>query len=193
LPSEQREAEIERLSATYGVPARRKRVQEVSPDGYPWWARTHRKPHGEVVLLIRRKNGNLILHSKAFYPAGTFRVPSGTLQKDEPLLDAVYREAFEETGLVVAVERFLGIVEFEFRFQGLDHYFPSYLFLLQEVSGDLEVMDPNEQISSFSEVAPSGLRAVAERLEDLPPYRCDWGRFRAYPHRLAAELLTDAL
>ena len=192
MPSNSRKTEIAQLGTAYGAPVRRKCVLEVSQEGYEWWNRATHKRHGEVVMFIRCKNGKLILHTKEFYPAGALRVPSGTLNENEPLLDAVYREALEETSLEVTIERFLAIVEFEFRFQGRSHAFSSYLFLLHELGGELKPMDVNERISGFAEVAPADLPSVAECLENLPPYRRDWGRFRAFPHRLAAELLQDA-
>ena len=184
-----REKEIAEISRQFGAPGRRRSVQQVSPEGFGWWVRASHKRYGEVVLLILRPNGNLLLHSKDFYPAGAMRVPSGTVKENEPLLEAVRREAHEETGLELAIERFLAVVEFEFRFQQSSFPFSSYLFLLRETGGELGTLDASERISSFSEVPVSGLLEVAERLENMPPERQDWGRFRAFPHRLAAELL----
>jgi len=186
-----RKAEIAGLSELYGEPVHRQYVLGVSQETYEWWSKAGRKREGEVVLFIRRINGKLILHSKDFYPAGTLRVPSGGIKEGEPLLDAARREALEETGLQVAAERFLAIVEFEFRFQALSLPFLSYLFLLREQGGELKAKDTEERISAFVEVPPSELVAVAQRLENMPPAWRDWGRYRAFPHRLAAELLQD--
>ena len=116
-------------------------------------------------------------------------MPSGGIKEDESLLDAVHREAFEETGLQVAIERFLAVVEFEFCCQGLAIPFPSYLFLLREMGGELKAIDADEHIVALSEVTPTDLLSVAQHLENVPPNWHDWGRFRAIPHRLAAELL----
>lgn len=184
-----REAEIAELSKLYGEPVHRQYVLGVSRETYEWWSKAERKREGEVVLFIRRINGKLILHSKDFYPAGTLRVPSGGIKKGESLLNAARREAFEETGLPVAVERFLAIVEFEFRFQALSLPFPSYLFLLRELGGELKAKDTDERISAFVEVPLSELVAVAQRLENMPPAWRDWGRYRAFPHRLAAAII----
>jgi ADP-ribose pyrophosphatase YjhB (NUDIX family) len=185
-----REQEIAEIGRQYGAPAIRHCVQEVSPAGLGWWVRASHKRYGEVVLFILRGNSNLLLHSKDFYPAGAVRVPSGTVKENEPLLEAVRREAYEETGLTLAIERFLAVVEFEFRFQQNVILFSSYLFLLRDMGGELRAVDASERISSFSETSVSGLLEVAESLENMPPERRDWGRFRAYPHRLAVELLV---
>jgi len=147
--------------------------------------------HGEVVLFIYRTSGNLILHTKDFYPAGTLRVPSGGIKKREALVDAAQREALEETGLQVAVERFLAVIDFAFQHQEHSRHFCSYLFLLRETGGELRMRDVKERISAFVEIPPTELDSVADSLENMPSAWRDWGLFRAFPHRVAAELLPD--
>jgi len=179
---------------TYGVPVRRRYELSVSRESFRRWsAPERRKGQGEVVLFVLRNDGNLILHTKDFYPPGAFRVPTGGILEHEPLLKAALREALEETGLTVAVERFLAIAEFEFRCEGKSIRTPSYLFLLREVGGQLKAQDLAERIAGFTEVAPSALLNVAGNLERLPPDWRDWGLYRAIPHRLAAEVLCDSI
>ena len=188
---EEREAEIMALAARYGMPARQRCRLEVADETFAVWAATRQQKCGEAVLFILRRNGNLILHTKTFYPPGVYRVPSGGIQCGEALLDAVQRETHEETSLTVAVERFLTVIEFEFRCADRRLLLQSFLFLLKETGGELKVGDANERISGFTEVPPSELDTVASRLENVPAKWRDWGRFRAFPHRLAATLLRD--
>ena len=188
-----RQAEVAQLGPTYGLPTLRRCVLQIGQMNYAWWNKTARKRDGEVVLFIRRKDGSFLLHSKDFYPNQALRVPSGGIKPGEALLDAALRESFEETGLLVAVERFLAVIEFEFHWNELTLPFSSYLFLMREEGGELRVVDSGERISAFAEVPVSELVLVAERLENLPPQWQDWGRFRGYPHRLAAELLQAAV
>jgi ADP-ribose pyrophosphatase YjhB (NUDIX family) len=187
-----REAEIAELSLLYGAPAHRQCVLKVGHGTLEWWTRIQSRRRGEVVLFIYRTSGHLILHTKDFYPAGTLRVPSGGIKKREALADAAQREAREETGLEVAIERFLAVIDFVFEYQDRSLLFYSYLFLLRETGGELKAKDEREQISAFVEILPSELTSVAERLENMPPAWRDWGRFRALPHRVAAELLPDS-
>lgn len=187
-----REIEITQLSALYGTPVRQRCVLDISDTTAHWWTSEKRRQHtGEVVLFIRLNTGDLLLHSKDFYPAGVFRVPSGGIKAGEGLCDAVRREALEETGLEVAIERFLAVIEFEFRCQGLIIPYPSYLFLLRQVGGVLKAMDEDEHIAAFVALPVHALLSIAEQLENLPPDWQDWGQFRALPHRVAAELLRD--
>lgn len=187
-----REAEIAELEAQYGTPLRERCALDVSQASHEWWSTTKaRRRDGEVVLFIQRRNGNLILHTKDFYPGHVMRAPSGGIKPGEAVTAAVHREALEETGLQVAIERFLALVEFEFHSRGQVVHYPSYSFLLREVEGELEPLDPHERIAGFSEVPFSALPAVAEELEAVPATWQDWGQFRAIPHRLAGGLLCS--
>jgi 8-oxo-dGTP diphosphatase len=58
--------------------------------------------HADALLLIRRGRGPA---------AGEWSVPGGRVEWGETLHEAVVRETFEETGLEVVVDRFLGWVE----------------------------------------------------------------------------------
>ena len=189
-----REAEVAQLSLVYGQPLRQRHVLQVSPTTFDWWTVTKpRRTDGEVALLIRRCNGSILLHGKQFYPRGAMRLPTGGILAQESLVDAALREALEETGLLVEVERFLAVVEFEFCCGGLSVPFPSYLFLLRDIGGELRPCDPEEQIAAYAEVPCIELTYIAASLENLPSEWSDWGAFRALPHRLAATLLATEL
>jgi 8-oxo-dGTP diphosphatase len=58
--------------------------------------------HGDSLLLVRRGRGPA---------AGEWSVPGGRVDRGEALHEAVVRETYEETGLEVVVDRFLGWVE----------------------------------------------------------------------------------
>ncbi len=187
-----RHREIAELSTIYGEPLVGRWAREVSEATFRFWKDRSQKRFGEVVLFILRTNGRLLLHTKAFYPEGAFRVPTGTLLEGEALLDAARREAKEETGLQIRVERFLAALEFEFCWQEQSFVIPSYLFLVRETQGSLHCEDAQEQICGFREVSPSELDCVAEQLQHLPPDWQEWGWFRAIPHRVAAQLLLSS-
>jgi 8-oxo-dGTP diphosphatase len=56
----------------------------------------------DALLLVRRGRGAA---------AGEWSVPGGRVERGETLHEAVVRETFEETGVEVVVDRFLGWVE----------------------------------------------------------------------------------
>lgn len=153
----------------------------------------------EVCMVVRRRNGKVLLSIKTFYPRGAHRLPTGGIHHGERILDALVRETAEETGLETDVRRFLAAIAYR-SLSAPDGppIFHTFAFLLDEVSGTLETRDTTEQIEEWIEVEPSALETVAERLEGVTSAHSeeiggswsDWGRFRAVVHRVVREELV---
>lgn len=195
MPKDRVATEIAALAARYGEPRR----MAVTLGGQPFSPRTKRDRVGEVCMVVRRKNGRLLTATKQFYPPGAFRLLTGGIKRGEGIEAALMRETWEETGLETELRRFLAIIEY--RLSGTSPAaapdFTTYALLLDEISGELAVQDPDEQLSEFREVAPEELLAMADFLatladsysDDLDARWADWGIFRAVVHRaVAAEL-----
>ena len=186
------EVEISELNADYGPGERRRVALEMSAPSFDDWLGkmvTSPNRRGEVVLAIQRPDGRTLLHTKRFYPEGVYRLPSGGVHPDEPVLGGVLRETKEETGLDVIIDRFLGTVEYEFCHGDQRLFFVSYVFLVRADNDQPVVQDPDEQITGFRYVTWPEIRAAATQLRALPPEWADWGRFRALPHDLVADVL----
>jgi 8-oxo-dGTP pyrophosphatase MutT (NUDIX family) len=148
----------------------------------------------EVVPVIQRPGGKLLTMTKCSYPADAYRLPSGGIHKGEPIVDALLRETYEETGLKVSVERFLAIIRYQVIVaSGRTGRFTSFAFLVQG-SGPLDPKDENERIAGFREVAAGALWELAGFLENMKPDGdgdwSDWGRYRAVVHRVVAGILA---
>lgn len=149
-------------------------------------------------MVVRRRNGKVLLSIKTFYPRGANRLPTGGIHHGERILDALVRETAEETGLETEVRRFLAAIAYR-SLSAPDGppIFHTFAFLLDEVGGTLETRDTTEQIEEWIEVEPSALADVADRLEsvtnayseDIGGSWSDWGRFRAVVHRVVCEEL----
>lgn len=184
--------ELRVLAARYGDPLRvRARLGNAAFDPI-----TREDRFGEVAFVIRRPSGRLLLSTKEFYPPGTFRIPTGGISHGEGILEALEREAHEETGLEVEVRRFLAWIDHVAGNED-DAVFHTFAFLLDERGGTLGSLDPDERISAYREVAPRELGAVAARLDGVagsaPEIGGDWaawGRFRSVVHRAVAEALA---
>jgi len=183
---------IEEAAARFGRPVERSYRLDVGQEDFRHRKRIRAKRCGEVILAVRRKNGEFLLHTKTFYPPGAYRLPSGGVEPGEDLATAVGREAREETGLDLCIDRFLGILRYRFCWQGLESDFTSHVFLLSEIGGTLAAQDIGERISGYREVPLSELPEVARALEHLadPGWEA-WGRFRALAHRFVAEVLSQ--
>jgi 8-oxo-dGTP pyrophosphatase MutT (NUDIX family) len=186
--------EIAELSFRFGAP---RLIEAPIPDGFasPIY---NERIDGEVCFVVRRPNGNILLSIKPFYPPGAYRLPTGGIEPGERLLDAVRREAHEETGLDTDVSRFLAAIRYQpLRDTSVPAIFQTFAFLLDERGGTLGSLDPHEPLE-YREVAPAELAAVADQLErtpsaystDLDGDWSDWGRFRAVVHRVVADAFS---
>lgn len=181
--------EIEELARQYGPIERRSYSLEVGRRNFEDWRRELvEKRRGEVVFVVKGPVG-LILHTKDFYPPGTYRLPSGGMRWEESVLSALHREAQEEMGLEVEVERFLGLLVYEFRCQDEMMPFVSYVFLVSEAGGELAPQDKEERILSFCQVPVAKLSAVADSLRAMEEDWRDWGEFRAIAHDFVVEMM----
>jgi len=144
---------------------------------------------GEVVLLLRRADGKVLLHTKSFYPPGTYRLPSGGIRPGEGVTEAARREAAEETGLSAREPRPLGLLTYTLRDGRRRCFFHSWL-VAADVEGEPNPGDGEEGIAGFRWVGPEELDRAAEALRALPPKWDGWGRFRALAHEAAARRLS---
>ena len=141
----------------------------------------------EVAMAIRRPSGGILLQTKAFYPAGTFRLPTGGIKDGEDVEHALLREVHEESNLDVEIERLVAVIDHT-ALEGKTP-FRSYMFLLRETGGTLKVNDPDEQISGWDERDVAGLERAAHDLRNLDGTWRRWGQFRA----IALEVLAGAV
>jgi len=101
-------AQLPALRTRWGRPFHLWMTQEFDEKG--WFlvqksisqGRTH-----DVTLFIRDVGGRFALMSKHSYPPGVFRSPSGGVNPGEPFEKGALREAKEETGLDVELQKFL--------------------------------------------------------------------------------------
>ncbi len=156
-----------------------------------WWQKLvqQRDRRGEVVLAIQRADGNVLLHTKSFYPADIYRLPTGGVYPWEKVLTGAMREAKEETGFDVCIVRMVGMVTYTFHNGERCMPFVSYVLLAR--SGDVlpAVVDSEENISDFRFVPPEQLRHTAQTLRQLSGRMAGWGAFRAPPHEMVASAL----
>ncbi|MFZ5917120.1 MAG: NUDIX hydrolase [Chloroflexota bacterium] len=156
-----------------------------------WWAdKVLCGRRGEVVPVVLRGQGELLLHTKTSYPPGLYRLPSGGVLWGERVIDALHREVFEETGFRTFQERFLGLLTYDFQAGGRSAPFASYVFLIAGATGQPTVQDESESISGFRWLAVSQIATIAAELRSVAedePGRRDWGCFRALVHDFVAQ------
>jgi 8-oxo-dGTP pyrophosphatase MutT (NUDIX family) len=142
-----------------------------------------RERMGEVILVLRRPDGQVLLHTKTFYPEGIYRLPSGGINGNEPVMDAAAREAAEETELVLRDAQPIGLITYDL-YRAVEHVdFHSWL-VLAGVVGAARAGDPHERIEGYRWTPLDRLPQVASTLRSVPPQWSGWGHFRALAHDL---------
>src|SRR2546430_13076157 len=141
--------EIAALVKRYGQPL----VREVALDDVAFDPVGAPDRIAEVCMVVRRPSGKLLLAIKDFYPRGAFRLPTGGIHHGEAIFDALRREAEEETGLSLAVRRFLAAITYRDGPAGAP-VFHTFAFLLDETGGTPGARDPAERIATLREVPP---------------------------------------
>ncbi|MEP6694406.1 MAG: NUDIX hydrolase [Chloroflexota bacterium] len=189
--------EIADLALRYGEPIR---IDATIHDGFDDPIR-RKDRFGEVLMVVRRPNGKLLVAIKTFYPRGAYRLPTGGIHHGESIYDALLRETKEETGLETVVRRFLATIAYRGRSSpATAPLFHTFAFLLEEQSGTLGALDTDEQIEDWREMSAEELLAQADLLEGLSTEGkksiggswADWGKFRAVAHRAVHEALARA-
>lgn len=166
-----------------------------------FWPEYVGKKECEVCMVIQRPDGHLLTFTKTFYPDGVYRLFTGGVEPGEHIIDALWREVYEETGLEVKLERLLSVIAYhaedDLGQEMIPTRFMTFAFLLKEIGGILGVNDPGENLAAYKEIKPAQLSELAEQLEQLPDeYSSElqtswqaWGKLRAVVHRLVAEKL----
>ncbi len=140
---------------------------------------------GEVVLLLRRADGQVLLHTKHFYPPDVYRLPSGGINGDESVVTAAQREACEETGLELCQARPLGVLTYDMR-QGRQSFFFHSWLVTGQVDGQPAPQDEHERITGYRWVDAKALPEITGQLRRLPDEWAGWGQYRAHAHDAAA-------
>ncbi len=185
--------EIATLAQRFGEPLAR----DVALDDIAFDPVGNPSRFAEVCMVVRRPSGNVLLSIKTFYPRGAYRLPTGGIDRDELIHEALLRETSEETGLELEARRFLAALTYLDGPAG-PPVFHTFAFLLDDPTGaPVTPLDEHEQIESYVEVPVPQLALVADRLEQVPPDGAPgianwdaWGRFRAHVHRAVHEALS---
>ncbi len=180
--------EVATLAARYGDPERWTVALEADEYTRPYRFSDRSDRRAEAVFAVQDQSGGIWLHAKAHYPSHIYRLPSGGINWHEDVEQGLLREIAEETALPVRIERFLGLIEYEFHHENQVAHFASYVFLIHSFGG---APRPNahEAITDFRLVLPSQLTQTAADLRNLIGDRRGWGQWRAIAHDLVYSAL----
>lgn len=149
--------------------------------------------------MLLRPDGRIWLMIKRYYPSGAYRLPTGGIKHGEPVLQALVRETYEETGWRLPASAYLADIRYRFELPAGELLtYRSHAFLLACGDAPPTVLDTGEEIDDFRSITVAELVSVADFLEGLPDRHSDrfgswrdWGAFRAVVHRVVAAALAE--
>jgi ADP-ribose pyrophosphatase YjhB (NUDIX family) len=135
---------IDDAISRWGEPLRQSFVVETSDAEIEFIRSTQKNGRAHDITLYIKKDDQLVVIAKPFYPPDLFRAPSGGLNPGESIEAGAKREALEETGCQIELKRFLltSSVSFASGSQSLE--WTSYVFAADYFSGDFNFTDTRE-------------------------------------------------
>jgi ADP-ribose pyrophosphatase YjhB (NUDIX family) len=131
------------LRARYGEPVVLPWEGEIS--GVEWGVATYNPNRfHDVTLFILDPAGRLALIRKPHFAHDVWRPPGGGVKPGEDPTDAAVREALEETGLRVQLERYLVVTDAAFRNAGRTLPWQTHVLLARTDDTELAPNDPDE-------------------------------------------------
>lgn len=138
---------IREMEARYGVPRHLSLSFEINPPEMVMLrgSKKHDRNH-DLTLFIFRDHAyrEFAAIAKHMFPAGAFRAPSGAANPGESLEEAARREAREETGLEIVLDRFILHIHARFTCGPAVEDWRSLVFTAFHDGGELAHQDKDE-------------------------------------------------
>ena len=139
------------------------------------WSMRNGRAH-DVTLLIF-KEAQIAVIRKPSYPPGIYRPPSGGIERGEDFETGAQREAYEETGLEIQLQRYLLRAHVNFSFEDEVVYWTSHVFTAQVIGGRLQPVDTKEiaeaRWATFDELKTSLLTGLQQAKSAGLRYRAE--------------------
>lgn len=148
-------------------------------------------PYNEVIMVLPRPGGKVLVGSKYYYPHGLFRLPSGRIRPLESPEEAFLREAWEETGLQPAIEsRIAEIIHLcvcgEDSLEARSH-----VFLGSKTEAAPRALDSAERVNAYREIGLPELLAIKDQLLSMFGAWQGFGRFRSHAHQVVHDYFAQ--
>jgi len=180
---------IREVELRYGIPVEIVREYEMTPEQLAMVRRGQRNGRcHDVTLVIVDDERNIVVTRKSGYPLGAYRTPSGGIEVGEVFDDGAIREAKEETGLDIVLEKYLIRANVRFRCGSEVIDWTTHVLQVRPTGGTLQPIDTKEIVearkATITEIAgPIRETLIATGSPGL--------KYRAELDGLAIELMTN--
>jgi len=138
---------IRELETRFGEPRRLRMAFEINPPEMEMLrgSKKHGRNHDLTLFIFRDHDyREFAAIAKHMFPPGAFRAPSGAANPGESLEDGALREAYEETGLRISLDRFILYIDVLFSCGPTEERWRSMVLTAFREGGELGHLDTEE-------------------------------------------------
>jgi 8-oxo-dGTP pyrophosphatase MutT (NUDIX family) len=135
---------IQGIEKKYGQPRELTMTFAMNPSEFEMLKASMRDGRNSDVTLFIFKGENIIVIAKPWYPEGLYRAPSGGIKPDEEMESSAKREAYEETGVEIQLEKYLLRIHVTFTCGEAIESWTSHVFTARYLSGEPHPIDTRE-------------------------------------------------
>ncbi|MGB7062232.1 MAG: NUDIX hydrolase [Candidatus Zixiibacteriota bacterium] len=154
---------LEEIENKYGRPRQLTMSFPMGPAEFDMLKSSMSDGRDSDVTLFISKDGKVVVIAKPWYPEGLYRAPSGGIKPGEDLELSAKREAYEETGADIELEKYILRIRVTFTCDSRKEEWTSHVFTARHLSGDLRPVDTKE----IKKVALMSLEEFAALKEKL--------------------------
>jgi 8-oxo-dGTP pyrophosphatase MutT (NUDIX family) len=154
---------LEDIEKRFGIPLQLSMSVPMSSSEFQNLKDSMRDGRNSDVTLFIFNDNKIIVIAKPWYPQGLYRAPSGGLLPDEDLELCALREAYEETGAKIKLEKYILRIYVTFTSYEDKVNWTSHVFTAKYLSGDLKPIDTRE-IKEVNLLSLDELAALKEKL-----------------------------
>lgn len=137
-------ATVARLEARYGAPQELQMELTMAEREFALCRRAAERGRAHDVTLFILRGPEIAVIRKWSYPPDLFRPPSGGVEPGEAFETGAAREAYEETGLTVALERYLVRMRARFHWETESLDWTTYVFSARALTDEVRAVDTRE-------------------------------------------------
>jgi len=139
---------IRAVEQRYGSPLEIVRSYEMTAREFDVVRRSQKHGRAHDVTLFIIRDNQIVVIKKPMYPPGAYRAPSGGISPGESFEQGALREAYEETGLHVAMEKYLTRAKVAFSSNGSVIDWTTHVFSATPMGGSLQPVDTHEIVEA---------------------------------------------
>jgi 8-oxo-dGTP pyrophosphatase MutT (NUDIX family) len=139
---------IQDVERRFGQPREVALAYEMTRSEFDMVRRSQKHGRAHDVTLYIIEGQRIVVIKKPMYPAGAYRAPSGGVAPGERFDDGAIREAHEETGLDIELDKYILRARVKFTSEGDVIDWTSHVLTAHSIGGVLQPIDTHEIIDA---------------------------------------------